>query len=437
MGGTQGITQARRIAIRSRRARSPRGPGYARAPAGLLPLLGPDERVKVLLWIGGVSYGWVDDELAQRYPLAQASYRANGQPFTAESRPVAIPTEFRGQIRSAYNDLLDEAHRKAAEPVAAFLRQEESQFVVLDAIPGLAAELTADEIKALDNANLDNLSTVYYGELEFVPQMDSATGTIRAAPVWDMGYTGDFTGLTTWSGDPIRLGILDGGPVGFPLGGHPAFSGKTIIEPAYGGPPRDHAAQVAGVMFGNDAGHPEYRGVAWGSWELVTLGTVDFTWQDLNSKLNLLVDNYAWIINVSLGTDGSRWMQAEDRAFDYVVRYRDPTVVVSAGNHLQCSSDWNVCSPGKGHNVITVGAIKDNNNAQWQDDEMWENSCYKDPYYDDTSGQTTFSKPDIVAVGDSVNVVGDGGSYVPLSGTSFAAPQVAGLAACWSNAILH
>lgn len=176
----------------------------------LLPLLKPDEKLQVLLWIGGVDHSWVDEELARRYPQVGADYFANGQPFTGQGRPVlVVDKELSGKIRDDYDALLDQAHLEAAAPVAAFLKQMGCEFVVLDAFPGIAAKLAAGEIQALDKAGLDNLSTIYFGEFEVVPQIDSATGTIRAGSVWEMGYSGDFTGLQTPLGDPIRLGIMD------------------------------------------------------------------------------------------------------------------------------------------------------------------------------------------------------------------------------------
>jgi hypothetical protein len=135
-------------------------------------------------------------------------------------------------------------------------------------------------------------------------------------------------------------------------------------------------------------------------------------------------------------------MQPEDRMLDYLVRLRDPTVAVVAGNRSN-DPGWdnlNIHSPAKAYNVITVGAFDDHNNSAWADDSMppindeW--SCYVDPYIDgqDTAGDR--QKPEVVAVGESVTTVNfndpnlcPGQEFCPRGGTSFSAPQVTALAA--------
>jgi len=385
----------------------------------LLPTLEAEEKIKVLLWVGGVDYAWVDEELARLYPQVKADYFAGGQPFTGRGRPARVEPELFEKIRADYNDLLDQAHRKATEPVAAFLKKRDYEAEVVDVFPGVVAELPANAIEELNRADLDNLSTIYHAEVEVTPQMDSVAKTIRVESVWDGG-----SGYTSQG---VRLGMMDAGIVD-PNTTHPAFQNKTIIAPRPGDVPDFHAAVVAGVMFGSDS-RPAYshlRGIGYGSTELVTVD-VNNSWSSIYNGLDDLVDYDAFVINASLSTEGSREMQAEDRVLDYLVRYRDPTVVVGSGN---AGSNKNVSSPGKAYNVITVGGLDDHNDPYWHNDSMWADSCYVDPYVDDDPPHT-HAKPDVVAVGADVVTVCDnyGDTYCSWDGTSVAAPQVTGLAA--------
>ncbi len=376
-----------------------------------LPLLEPGEKVKVLLWVDVVDYAGVDAELARLYSGIGAERFTGGILVTGRGQPVAVEPELFNRIRADYDDLLDQAHRRAAEPVAAFLEARGYEAEVVDVFPAVVVELPPDAIRELSRADLDNLSTVYYAESEVAPQMDSVHETIRVEPVWNNGYIGQ----------GVRLGMMDGGIVD-PNATHPAFWGKTLIyRPADF--PDPHAAQVAGVLFGDDYRAPYWRGITYGSTELVIVGGV-FS----HPAVDFLVDNDAFIINISLATTGTQKMQWEDRVLDHVVRYRDPTIVVAAGN-----DGSNVTSPAKGYNVITVGAFDDNNDGNWSNDTMWDDSCYIDPYIDigDPQPYQTHRKPDVVAVGVDVVTVNDalGDAYAVVTGTSIAAPQVTGLAA--------
>ncbi len=109
-----------------------------------------------------------------------------------------------------------------------------------------------------------------------------------------------------------------------------------------------------------------------------------------------------------------------DRAFDYWARNRFKAIIVAAGN-----SGGSIGSPGKGWNVITVGAYDDNNTPSWSGDQMWADSAYINPI----STYNDREKPEVVAVGANVRAVGFNNVPLTRSRTSHATPQVAGLAA--------
>lgn len=92
----------------------------------------------------------------------------------------------------------------------------------------------------------------------------------------------------------------------------------------------------------------------------------------------------------------------------------------AAGN-----SGGSIGSPAKAWNVITVGATSDNDNPDWSDDQMWPSSAYVNP----VSPHNDREKPEVVAVGANVTAIGVNDVPQTRSGTSHAAPQVAGLVA--------
>ncbi|MFN8439621.1 MAG: S8 family serine peptidase [Caldilineaceae bacterium] len=128
------------------------------------------------------------------------------------------------------------------------------------------------------------------------------------------------------------------------------------------------------------------------------------------------------VVNVSVGWWSSENGDIEwlDRAFDYWIRERDFTVAAIAHNQAAY-----IKTPGKAWNVITVGGSNDQNSVNWSDDGMYNNSNYIDPINGESG--TDREKPEVVA--PAVDIIVANGDGAPRHGTSYAAPQVAGLAA--------
>lgn len=195
----------------------------------------PEERNRVLLWVGGVGYEWISEELARRYPQVKACRFASGQPVDEQGQPIPVDRELFDRIRQDYNDLLDQAHLKAAEPVVAFLEARGYEANALSAFPGIEVELPAKVILELNHAPLENLVAIYQGEGKVILELDSVGGTIRASAAWDSGYTGQ----------GVRIGMIDSGIVN-PHVTHRALQGKVVA--ANSNDPTDrHVALVAGV----------------------------------------------------------------------------------------------------------------------------------------------------------------------------------------------
>lgn len=168
--------------------------------------------------------------------------------------------------------------------------------------------------------------------------------------------------------------------------------------------------------------HPHFRGMAPGA----TILSAGSTWGDMPNTqfaLDWAVTNGAEIITSPIGwqdfTSALTWL---DRSYDYTARHHDgigSPIVKSAGNDYR----FPVTTPGRGWNVITVGGINDKASTDWSDDSMYDFSAYIDPGYGDRE------KPEIVAPAVDITSLGLNDFREKDTGTSYAAPQVAGLAA--------
>ena len=95
-------------------------------------------------------------------------------------------------------------------------------------------------------------------------------------------------------------------------------------------------------------------------------------------------------------------------------------IVASSGN--SGNTEWGVTTtPGNADSVLTVGSVNiDLNKSGF--------SSTGNPHY------LNSQKPNVVAVGEAVNSLNSSGNVSPTGGTSFSAPQIAGLVACLKEA---
>ncbi|EFK08111.1 FG-GAP repeat protein [delta proteobacterium NaphS2] len=260
--------------------------------------------------------------------------------------------------------------------------------------------------------------------------------TIGANAVW-ASYTDGYDNTKFM----IDIGIMDSG-VG-DSDGHPnlnVYSSYNFDYPIsglenYTYDNQGHGTHVAGITSSN---HATYRGVAYGA-NLRNLkiahynsstGGASGSFSAAMNALDYAYDNWFEVVNYSYGwyppDDGLSYTDYVDgdeeisRTFDAYAQ-AGLTCVVSAGN--EGSSYSTIGVPGDAFNVLTVGNMYDHGTTSRSDDTLWTSSSRG--YTGD--GRT---KPEVAAPGTSIyscNYSTDG--FVNMTGTSMAAPHVAGLVA--------
>ncbi|MBN2003738.1 MAG: S8 family serine peptidase, partial [Anaerolineae bacterium] len=367
------------------------------------------EVLPVAIWVGG-ERGRSREEvyiiLGRRYPEVQQALARHASIFDVSDPVLAW------QIQAEYERMRQDDITARVQPLVTYL---ESRDIVVEThylLPSVTAMLSEAEIVEL--ARRDDVQAIYLVAGEGEPMLDTAVHTNRIAPVWSaLGLEGIPEPTI-----PITIAIVENGNVDWDN----SFLHHTLRLVAPNGE-TDHATRVA-----SDAAsfHDTYRGMAPGA-TILSAGSDD-TMPGVHFALNWALDQDANVVNVSYGwynnTPELEWL---DRAFDYTARERRAVVTVPAGNRR---NEYIIC-PAKGWNVITVGGINDQGNTNWSDDTMYqvpgtnEGSSYLDP----GSSHGDREKPEIAAPAQDITSLGLNDVPQTRSGTSHAAPQVAGLVA--------
>ncbi|MGW2095593.1 S8 family serine peptidase [Promicromonospora sukumoe] len=246
---------------------------------------------------------------------------------------------------------------------------------------------------------------------------------IGAPAAWDAGFTGD----------GVTVGVLDSGidtthpDLDDVLVGARDFTGAGDTADRYG-----HGTHVASIVLGSgEASDGDNRGVAYGADLLVGKVLDDFGGGESSS----IIDGMEWIakagadvVNMSLG-EAERYTDGTDpfsMAVDTLSARHGTLFVVAVGNEGLYGA---VVPPGAANSALTVGAVDD-------DDQVAYFSS-RGPRVRDYA-----IKPDITAPGveivaaraDGTNEWESDGPYTAWSGTSMAAPHVAGAAAVLKQA---
>lgn len=245
--------------------------------------------------------------------------------------------------------------------------------------------------------------------------MDIAAPSIKADWLWWFGFTGAGS----------RVAIVEDSRVDFDNSCLPNNLGTRVPGHAN---VDDHATSTAGMAASTSGTH---RGIAPGAGIYSANGT---TYGDANMSAALDAGaSNAHVVNNSWGPNcgaADSTMDVHARHADYIVRYLWDTVTAAAGNNGGCAGGEFVDGVAGGYNVIAVGNYNDMGTVGVGDNAMNGSSSFRDP----ASTHGDREKPEVAAPGTSITstimttpgncALGNVGS-----GTSYAAPMVAGLAA--------
>ena len=280
--------------------------------------------------------------------------------------------------------------------------------------PMISAELTSAEIKLL--ARDDRVQAVYYS-----PDVTFKDAGNISIPAIGANCTRDTLGYT---GSGIKIGMYESG---VPNENSGYFAKDNIYYediPDIADRYTDHANTVAAIMVGQATVKDGIicEGIVP---DAELYATCPIERNDWRARIEWLISQGVHVINMStsITNDGLPGQyNTETRWVDHVANNHRVHFVVAAGN-----SGEMVTPPGMGYNVLTVGAINDNNTLQQSDDVIYDDDPFASSYME-SAGLT--NKPDLVAPGVNIFTAAyvDEEDYTN-SGTSFAAPHVTAVVA--------
>jgi len=333
----------------------------------------------------------------------------------------------------------------------------------LPIIHGLALSLTAAEARTLatnpDVHAVSLNSTVNTESLPFhmiggqsVPTNQLQTTydqTLGVLPLWKFGVTGTGVGVAV-----VDTGV-DGALPDFASKDHGASrvvasavanADATTATDSYG-----HGTDVAGIIAGNGdnrgTGDPEYGhyiGVAPNA-NLISIKVSDETGEasvlDVIYGLQFAVEHQSQfnirVINLSLSSTTPQSYKTDPLDAAVEAAWMHGIVVVAAAGNQGTASNAVQYSPGNDPYVITVGGVDENGSANpmgdtiasWSSRGTTQDGLQKPDVYAPGAHIVSVLAPNSVFSTSCPTCVVGNGQYIQTSGTSMAAPAIAGLVA--------
>jgi subtilisin family serine protease len=387
--------------------------------------------------------------------LATGAARAGETPASGElvevvvglsQQPLGV-TRWKAGRQLQSRTLLSAQHR-VADSIATELPDAQIRWRYKLVANGMAVVVPRSQLGRL--AALPGVTRVY-PSVRYRTQLDRSVPQIGAPTLWGSGLEN--------AGQGMKIAIIDEGidqrhpffspvgytmPAGYPKGQTAYTTAKVIVARAF--PPAhpkwknaskpfdqelsSHGTHVAGIAAGNAntlAEGTRISGVAprayLGNYKALTIPTdadvgLDGNSPELAAAIEAAVADGMDVINMSLGEpeiEPSRDIVVQALA---AAARAGVVSVVAAGNDFDEFGRGSIGSPGTAPDAITVGAVSTSRSGP--EDVVGSFS---------SSGPTPLSlrlKPEVSAPGVSIFSAAPGDSYASLSGTSRAAPHVAG-----------
>jgi hypothetical protein len=342
------------------------------------------QKIRVALWL----------------PLDKISMNGRGR-TPAEMDMKKIEATFTDRIK-----MQSEIISKQQKMLIRNLKDMEAKILYISSYaPLIYCELTGDQINKISGYKF--VTHIDLGRT-YKEEHDSSIPTLRANIAHTRGIKGNGVAIAICENDNV-------------IGTNPNLNVVATKRASLAN--SAHAAHTAGDAACSDSTFPGVAPEA----DIYSAGADSWDDDDIMEAIEWAISQGVRIINCSFGSDTDLDMDVLDRYFDYLVRNNWITITKSAGN--RGNSDGDVTSPGLAWNIITVGGINDKGNDNWADDVMYGASSFNNPK--STHGDR--EKPEVCAVGENVRSTTLASPWIQAapggSGTSYAAPMVAGAAA--------
>lgn len=405
--------------------------------AEALPGLGADDTIPVVIWateppgLGRHERQQAAlDRVAAMFPAAAAVARRGGSPLDVAD-PVLVQ-----KVEAEYREALLASTDQALQPLLETMERHDLAATPVPGIPAVFATLTRQEVQQVMDSETIGRIMLSGGEVS-PASLAHATGTDRVLAVRSrkLGATAPVNDGTGAKVAVVEVDFnvdMDSSVTNGTCPSNNCFRNPGAIrDPLV--PPGKHPTHVASIVASTAA---SATGMAPGATILsshISNGEgVDFEFAEAYQ--------WAWqqgadVINLSLGqcpTDGG-FLLTLDMLTDYAARNYNKLFVVAAGNtpvpNTPCwadvPNDFGTWSPGKAWNVVTVGGYNPLNDTAWGND-----TNVVSPFWNPASPNGDREKPEVVAPSVNIDGIGVNGVMVaPDSGTSYATPQVSGMAA--------
>ncbi len=252
--------------------------------------------------------------------------------------------------------------------------------------------------------------TVEYAEPDYIATVNLVPNDpYYATYQWHLPKIGAPAAWDTTTGNPsVRIAVVDSGvdPLTPDLSGRLLSNGYDFVN--FDSDPRDdngHGTAVAGTAAASGNNGQGVAGIAWGV-SVLPVKVMDSngmgSYSAIASGINYAATNGAKVINLSLG--GTNHSRVLEDAVNFAWS-KGAVVIAAAGNN----GTTNTVYPAAYSNCMAISAINSSDSI--------------------TSWSSRGSYVDLCAPGENIATTGLNGTYVSQSGTSFASPIVAGVAA--------